>query len=170
MPSIQRFSRYLQESSNVPYRVLKHIEHLEDLLWLEGPQSGITHFENYFSSIIQTLYQPAKGVADIELSIKFDGSPSIICGIHPETKKPFLSTKSLFNSVPKINYTKSDLDINHPHISVLYEIIDCLPQITKGKILHGDLLYSPSKLNSETIDNEDCWTFPPNVIKYVVPK
>ena len=41
----------------------------------------------------------------VNMTVKWDGAPAIICGVNPENGKFFVGTKSVFNKTPKINYT-----------------------------------------------------------------
>ena len=53
------------------------------------------------------------GGRKVNMTVKWDGAPAIICGINPENKKFFVGTKSVFNKTPKINYSVSDISRNH---------------------------------------------------------
>ena len=51
-----------------------------------------------------------QGGADTRVTVKWDGSPAIICGINPENGRFFVGTKSVFNKVnPKISYSQEDV-------------------------------------------------------------
>ena len=56
-----------------------------------------------------------KSKRKIGTTVKWDGAPAIFAGIHPETKRFFVGTKSIFNKEPKINYDEQDVEINHGH-------------------------------------------------------
>ena len=77
----------------------KHQEHFEDTI-LTGDLSALHFFET-----------------DYEVSLKIDGSPSIVFGTNPTNGKFFVCTKSAFNKVKKlkINYAVKALS----NISVL---------------------------------------------------
>jgi hypothetical protein len=55
------------------------------------------------------------GAKSSNLTMKYDGSPSLVFGHHPSNGKFFVATKSAFNKNPKINHTEKDIDKNHGH-------------------------------------------------------
>jgi len=107
------------------------------------------------------------------VTVKWDGSPSIITGIDPSTKKFFVSTKSIENNTPKINYTDEDIDKNHGHApglaKKLKEALKYLPQVIKDSVYQGDFLFSQEDLQMQNIEGEDLITFKPNTITYAIP-
>ena len=97
----------------------------------------------------------------------------MFCGIHPETDKFFVGTKSVFNKNPKINYTNADIDRNHGHapglVSKLKVALKHLKGVVVGGVYQGDLLYTKEDLSNETIDGEKFIVFTPNTITYAIP-
>ena len=51
--------------------------------------------------------------SEFGVTVKWDGAPAIFAGVHPDTGKFFVSSKSLFNKNAKVNYTAADVDVNH---------------------------------------------------------
>ena len=70
-----------------------HLEHLEDLVFNNG-YAGAIEALNYVESLRHML---AEGTGTTtNLTVKWDGSPAIICGIDPSDSKFFVGTKSVF--------------------------------------------------------------------------
>ena len=76
---------------------VKHINHVEDLIFF-GPAMAL----DAFWALTSDRYY-----------VKYDGAPAIVFGICPKTDCFFLSSKSYFNKVPKINYNLEDFEANH---------------------------------------------------------
>jgi len=124
-----------------------HLEHPEDLLLLDGKE-GIDAAINFLSYYYQS-----------NITIKWDGSPAIVFGTCPETKKFFVGTKSVFNKKKiKINYSHYDISQNHegPVAEILHVAYDNLPRISE--VIQGDFI------GFGGVDS-----YKPNVIKYVFP-
>jgi hypothetical protein len=101
----------------------KHISHLEDSI-LTGDLSVLDFFNG-----------------DYEVSLKIDGSPSIVWGTNPVTGNFFVGTKSVFNKVKlKINESHEDIDANHSGnvAQILHCCLDSLPRTEY--IYQGDFL------------------------------
>ncbi|NDG30460.1 hypothetical protein EB118_10365, partial [bacterium] len=85
---------------------LKHLEHPEDHM-LNAGYAGYHHAVN----TLQQAHHILSGKqTDARVSEKYDGSPSLVFGKHPETGRVFVTTKSAFNVNPKVNYTEDDID------------------------------------------------------------
>ena len=107
----------------------------------------------------------------VNMSVKWDGAPAIICGINPENGKFFVGTKSVFNKTPKINYTPGDISKNHSG-PVALKLNACLRDLKRlgiRGIYQGDLLFTKGDLKPAVIDGEKMITFTPNTITYAVP-
>jgi hypothetical protein len=161
-----KFKDYLTEKHQ-----LTHLEHLEDVVFLEG-MKGAKESLDYIKKIVEDI---SKHDTDMVIQQKVDGAPSIIAGWSPEDGRFFVGTKSFFNKTPKINYTPEDVDANHGHSDglskKLKEGLKYLPKvIKKGEILQGDFMFSQDDLKSEKIDGLPVVTFTPNTITYAVPK
>lgn len=135
---------------------LTHLEHVEDNL-MEHPEQ-----------VLQTLNEISSG--DATISLKWDGSPAIIFGTDPFENKFFLSTKSLFNKVPKVNYSCDDIMLNHGDNYVLacklmYAFTLLKANYTDSCIVQADLLFCKSELS---VDELNGVTFKPNTLTYSV--
>ncbi len=159
-----KFKQFLNER-----QVLLHLNHLEDLVFIEGVK-GAEKSLNYLKSIVNDI-----GSHETKLNVqqKIDGAPNITAGWDPKSGKFFVGTKSLFNKTPKINYNSDDVDKNHGHApglaKKLKEALIYLPKvIKKGEIITGDFMFSKDDLKDEIIDGIKVITFTPNTITYAV--
>ena len=157
------FTTFIAESKNV------HMEHLEDTVWNEG-SSGVATAISFLESVAEMLHGNAS--SGVNVTVKWDGAPAVFAGIHPETKKFFVATKSLFNVTPKVNYTNADIDKNHGHAAVLASklkvALKYLGKLGIRGILQGDIMFTDDT-SSTKIDGENYLTFTPNTITYAVP-
>ncbi len=150
--------------------VIKHLTHLEELVLTLKEEGLRTAF-----SFLQELYEIFKGKADSKtfVSVKIDGAPACIVGINPANNHFFVSTKSVGNVNPKINYNDLDIDKNHGHAPGLSKklklALKYLPAVIKGGIYQGDFLFDQEDLKDQNVDGEDLITFKPNTITYAVP-
>lgn len=161
---MKTFKRYLCETVDKN----THLEHVEDLLFLRGLSGAQIAVD-----ILTTLTDMFSGEPhdSIEISIKWDGSPSIICGTNPENGKFFIATKSIFNKTPKLNYTQDDVVNNHSGY-VATALLDCLaflPSLNIEGILQGDLLFTKKDIKPLFQNNEKFVSFRRNVLTYAVP-
>jgi len=163
---MKRFKTLLSEAK------LTHLEHIEDAILDDGYQGGVEALK-MLKQIRDVLTGHSNKAVDIQ--VKVDGAPAVVCGTCPETGKFFVGTKSIFNRNPKVNYTKADIDANHGNSeglsNKLKAALDHLPKIwKKGLILQGDFMFTPDDLKDVTIDDVDYTTFTPNTITYAIPK
>ena len=149
---------------------LTHLEHIEDEILNTGKAGS-----DYALDMLYSLGKMVEGHSfnKVNLSIKWDGAPAIVCGIDPKTKRFFVGTKSLFNkSNPKINFTSRDIDKNHGDKPGLAEklklALKFLPSLNIRNILQGDFLFDNKTLKREVIDNKTMLVFTPNTITYAV--
>ena len=143
-----------------------HLEHLEDDIINRGAKGGENAI-NFLKSVRNMLAGSAGGV---NMTVKWDGAPAIVCGVNPENGKFFVGTKSVFNKTPKINYTTSDIRRNHGG-EVAKKLQVCLANLSRQNIrgiLQGDLLFTDD-LKLINIDGEKMISFTPNTITYAVP-
>jgi hypothetical protein len=159
------FRRFLIEeaSSQDEGEKLVHIEHLED----HPINDGSKGFEHAVGALDQAHQHIIAGAHDSSLTMKHDGSPSIVYGTHPETGKFFVASKSAFNKTPKINYTPEDIVKNHGHAPGLVEklthALHHLPKITPPQgVFQGDVLFSGKDKEKENGKVK----FKPNTITY----
>lgn len=150
-----------------PEQHLKHLTHAEDRV-LYGGRSGFHHVHEVLSNVhasISGQHSPTK------VTIKKDGSPSIVAGYHPENGKFFVASKSAFNKDPKINYSEADIEANHGHAPGLVEklkhALKHLPKVMPKKgVYQGDVMHSHDDLH-HTADHV---SFTPNTITYTAKR
>ena len=147
-----------------------HLQHIEDIILTDG-HSGGEAVVNYFQGILQTL----QGSADqpINVSVKWDGAPAIVCGINPENGRWFVGTKGVFGKTPKLNYTKEDIARNHGTDDLGQKLLKCLVHLQKLNIkgiVQGDYMFHRETLQRQSMSGENYLTFKPNTITYAVPE
>ena len=156
------FKQYLSESKNT------HLEHLEDEIINNGYQGGLNAVE--FLKSLRNMLVGSSG-RKVNVSVKWDGAPAVICGVNPENGKFFVGSKSVFNVTPKINYTPADIRKNHKG-GLVDKLIVALKELKKLNIkgvVQGDFLYTPDEIKTATIRGEKVITFTPNTITYAIP-
>ena len=151
-----------------------HLEHLEDDIinnGYEGGQNAIAFLE----SLNEMLSGHSK--SSLNLTVKWDGAPAIVCGPSPENGKFFVGTKSVFNKTPKVNYSIADIRKNHTGevANILRECLTYLSGIGMKEILQGDLMFTSSGKKKTTYKDpsgkqEQMISFQPNTIVYMVPE
>lgn len=124
-------------------RQIKHLTHVEDRALQTGEKGALRSF----SSLRATADHIATGKKSSELTTKYDGSPAIVYGHHPDNGKFFVASKSAFNKTPKINYTPEDIQRNHGHAPGLVEklkhALKHLPKVTPNEgVYQGDMMFS----------------------------
>ena len=157
------FKQYLSESKNT------HLEHLEDEIINNGYQGGVNAVE--FLKSLRNMLVGSSG-RKVNVSVKWDGAPAVICGTNPENGKFFVGSKSVFNVIPKINYTPADIRKNHSG-GLVDKLIVALRELKKLNIkgvVQGDFLYTPDEIKTATIRGEKVITFTPNTITYAIPE
>jgi len=144
-----------------------HLEHLEDDIINRGTKGGENAL-NFLRSVRDMLAGSSR--KKVNMTVKWDGAPAIICGIDPENGKFFVGTKSVFNKNPKVNYTNADIKKNHSGelATKLSIALRELSRLGIKGVLQGDFLFAASDLKSATIDGESMITFTPNTITYAV--
>ena len=156
------FKQYLNEAKNT------HLEHLEDEIINNGYEGGLNAIE--FLKSLRNMLVGSSG-RKVNVSVKWDGAPAVICGVNPENGKFFVGSKSLFNVNPKINYTPADIRKNHTG-GLADKLIVALRELKKLNIkgvVQGDFLYTPDEIKTATIRGEKVITFTPNTITYAIP-
>jgi len=139
-----KFQFYLKEAASE--EKLKHLEHAEDHVI----NSGFDGFAHAYHNL-QDVHDHLSGKkSKTKITTKYDGSPSIVFGHHPETGKFFVASKSAFNKDPKINHTEEDIDRNHGHAPGLAEKLKIalkhLPKVApKTGVYQGDVMHSGIK-------------------------
>jgi hypothetical protein len=143
MLSFNKFLLEQETNEEGASRQIKHLTHVEDR-HLQTGEKGALHA---MSSLKAAAAHVANGDKDSQLTTKYDGSPAIVYGHHPENGKFFVASKSAFNKTPKINYTPEDVDKNHGHapglVSKLKQALQHLPKIVSEKgVYQGDILFT----------------------------
>jgi hypothetical protein len=156
------FKTFLKEE-NEPDGKLKHIHHAEDRPLLHGNKG----FEHAYAALNQAHGHIKSGGNSSSLTMKYDGSPSIVFGHHPETGKFFVASKSAFNVNPKINYTHADILKNHGHapglMDKLHSALNHLKKVApKSGVYQGDMMFS----EGDKKESKKGVSFTPNTITY----
>lgn len=155
---------------------LKHLEHAEDHP-LNAGYAGFHHAINTLTSVHHAITNPTKDGEKhpASVSTKYDGSPSIVFGHHPENGRFFVASKSAFNVNPKINYSEKDIEANHGHAPGLVEKLKValkhLPKIAPAHgVFQGDVMHTGIKSKSnpqgDVTKNGEKYSFTPNTITY----
>ena len=151
-----------------------HLEHLEDDIINNGYAGG----QNAIA-FLESLNEMLSGhsTSKVNISVKWDGAPAIVCGPSPENGKFFVGTKSVFNKTPKVNYNIADIRKNHegPVANILRECLQYLSGLGMKEILQGDLMFTNSSKKKTTYKDpsgkqEQMISFQPNTIVYMVPE
>ena len=146
---------------------LKHLEHLEDEMLNYGVD-GCMAAVSFLKELKKMLgHQESTGF----MQTKWDGAPSVICGMDPLANIFFVGTKSVFNKdTPKICYSEEDVDEMYSgdlaeKLKFSYRYFSKLG--IRG-VIQGDLLFT-SDIRTETVNGERLYTFRPNTITYGIP-
>ena len=146
---------------------LTHLEHAEDHV-IHGGQAGFSHAYHNLKDVHDRLTGKENAT---KVTMKYDGSPSVIFGTNPENGKFFVATKSAFNKNPKINYTPEDIERNHGHAPGLVEklkaALEHLPKSTPKKgVFQGDIMHTRGDVKVQGNKVK----FTPNTITYSADK
>jgi hypothetical protein len=159
------FKDFLSEEASE--EKLKHLEHAEDHV-IHGGQAGFSHAYHNLKDVHDRLTGKENAT---KVTMKYDGSPSVVFGTNPENGRFFVATKSAFNKNPKINYTHEDIEKNHGHAPGLVEKLKAalthLPKSTPKKgVFQGDIMHSKGdvKVHGNKVK------FTPNTITYAADK
>ena len=147
-----------------------HLEHIEDIVVTDGYEGGKAVIE-YFRGLLLTLKGTSSEAMDV--SVKWDGAPAVVCGTNPDNGKFFVGTKSVFAQAAKINYTKKDIANNHGTDDLGQKLLKCLVHLRKLNIqgvVQGDLLFTDEDITRKNVDGKPNLTFTPNTITYAVPE
>ena len=147
---------------------LKHLEHLEDEMLNYGVE-GCKAAVSFLQELKKMLgHQESSGF----MQTKWDGAPSVVCGVDPMSGVFFVGTKSVFNKTePKLcaseeavnNYYQGDL------AEKLKYSLRYFSQLGIKGVIQGDLLFTDSTRTRENVDGEELYTFRPNTITYGIP-
>jgi len=170
-----------------------HLTHLEELVLTQG-EAGYQLARSFLLELIKNL--GGNSNAKVSTSVKWDGAPAMFVG-RGQDGKFFVGTKSVFNAVPKLNYTAEDIINNHSKavkkdgkfirdedgnvrdedgnighgglVDKLKRALIELPKLGIKNILQGDFMFDDSMLKKINIDGEPHYQFQPNTIAYSVP-
>ena len=161
---MKKFSTFIREQDEPQQqqKTLQHIAHPEDRHLMDGHQG----FEHAHEALMRAHAHIKAKQNNSNLTMKYDGSPAIVFGHHPENGKFFVATKSIGNKNPKINHTNEDIDRNHGHAPGLAQklkhALKHLPKVTpKHGVYHGDLMHT-----REDHHFHEAVSFTPNTITY----
>lgn len=159
------FAKFLTEALEL--KKLTHLEHPEDHV-IHAGNIGAEHALNTLQHVHNKI-TGKKSSADVH--VKYDGSPSIVFGHHPETKKFFVGTKAAFSKNPKLNYTTSDIKKNHgEHPELVKKMGHALKHLKKiapeHGVYQGDLMHHTGAVSSD----KTSYHFTPNTLTYSVKK
>lgn len=159
------FKQFISEDASE--EKLKHLEHAEDHV-IHGGSAGFSHAYHNLKDVHDRLTGKENAT---KVTMKYDGSPSVVFGTNPENDRFFVATKSAFNKNPKINYTPEDIERNHGHAPGLVEklkaALEHLPKSTPKKgVFQGDIMHSKGdvKVHGSKVK------FTPNTITYAADK
>ena len=171
---MRSFIGYITEAAKLAdtTKVLKHIDHAED--FLRFGEEGFNHVHRSLS-LLHGAMRGQRNEASYGLTTKYDGSPSVTFGYHPDTHRFFVSTKSLFNKDAKVNYTDADIERNHGHapglVKKLKTALQHLPKIAPHhKIMQGDMMYTNTRADKDVTSDRSHHHFTPNTITYSVDR
>ena len=160
-----RFTEFLKEDKEEDK--LKHLEHVEDHVIHSG-HKGFGHAFHTLNDVHNNLQ--GKGGKDTQVTMKYDGSPAVIFGKHPENGKFFVASKSAFNKTPKINHTHEDIAKNHGHapglVQKLSAALDHAHKIEPQGIYQADIMHAGDVKHDKKSNRVD---FTPNTITYHAP-
>lgn len=154
---------------------LTHLEHAEDHV-INAGEKGFAHAYHNLTDVHDKIMGKHN---EAKITTKYDGSPSVVFGHHPQTGKFFVATKSAFNKSPKLNYTDKDVETNHGHsaglVTKLKHALKHLPKIApKTGVYQGDLMHSGVKSDShkegDVEEKHGKYHFKPNTITYSTKK
>lgn len=152
-----------------PHR-LSHLAHLEDVVFDYG-YNGVD-IALGFLELVRANLEQGKGSVKKNITTKWDGSPSIICGIDPIDGQFFVGTKAALSKEPKVIKKASDLTKyygDQPELaSKLKYAYRYLSKIGMTGIMQGDLMFTKNDLYSEEIGGKQYVMFKPNTIAYAV--
>ena len=154
------FSGFITEQKNT------HMTHIEDKV-LYGGVNGTRQA----ILALRSLRDMLGGEHDGNVSIKWDGAPSIFCGTDPSDGKFFVAKKGIFNKNPMVYKTDADIDADTSgDLAVkLKDALKYLPALGIKGVIQGDFLFSKSDVSTAKIKGKKYLTFHPNTIVYALP-
>lgn len=160
------FRNFIIEAKAANEEKLTHLEHAEDHVL----NAGHDGFRHALSNLMDVHHRLTGGKNDTKVTMKYDGSPSVVFGRNPDNGKFFVASKSAFNVNPKINYNEKDIEDNHGHapglVTKLKYALKHLPKVTpKEGVFQGDIMHTEGDVELKGPNA----TFKPNTIQYATP-
>jgi len=147
----------------------KHLTHLEELI-LTDKKDGALRAINYLEALTQILDSDTPRA--VNSTVKYDGAPAVILGSDPNGKF-FVGSKSVFNKIPKINYSVDDIKQNHAStpglVDKLVQTFVHFKNLRFNSVYQGDFLFDDEIKEINDIDGVQHVIFKPNTIVYAVP-
>ena len=146
---------------------LKHLEHLEDEMLNYGVE-GCMAAVSFLKELRKMLGRQENAGF---MQTKWDGAPSVVCGVDPITEAFFVGTKSVFNKTePKLCFTEEIIDEYYQGdlAEKLKYALKYFIDLNIDGVIQGDLLFT-TDLRKETVNGEQLYTFRPNTITYGIP-
>lgn len=159
---MKNFKHYIVEEKNT------HMMHIENALLytgVKGTERALVALRDLYKMLSGTK---AEGKT---VTQKWDGAPAVFAGPDPITGEFFVAKKGIFNKNPVVY--KSEADVRADTSGDLAEKLVACFKYLKGlnlkTIIQGDLMFTQSDLETETIDGKSYVTFQPNTIVYAIP-
>ena len=147
----------------------KHLTHLEELI-LTDEKDGAVRAINYLEALTEIL--DSNTPRSVNATVKYDGAPAVILGVDPAGRF-FVGSKSVFNKVPKVNYSVNDIKVNHAEapglVDKLVQTFTHFKNLSFDSAYQGDFLFDDDIKEVINIEGVPHITFKPNTIVYAVP-
>ena len=148
-----------------------HLEHLEDdiiNLGYKGAQQSIAFVE----ALLQ-LFQGGNN-SKLNITVKWDGAPAVVCGKDPETGFFFVATKhAAFAKDMRLAFNEEMIDMYYAGKGGLIDTLKTtfreLKNLNMTDVLQGDILFTDTTKKTQIIEKKQYITFKPNTIVYAVP-
>ena len=160
--------RQLLSEKKAPEGKLTHLDHLEEEIF-NGGIGGIKKALDFLRALRDML--AGKGTKKVNVTVKFDGAPSVVTGINPDNGKFFVATKSAFNANPLLYYSEAEIDKSESgdKAEKLKLMFRYLKELGIKGVIQGDFMFAEDTLKHQTIHGDKFLTFQPNTITYAVP-
>ena len=148
---------------------LTHLEHVED----EMLNYGVAGCEKIVEDFQELRHMLGCGGSGF-VQTKWDGSPSVVCGIDPANGMFFVAKKSAFNKKPELCYTYQDIDDYYGKkqglVETLRYALDYFSELGIQGVIQGDFLFTDKTIEkNKTIHGHKLHTFTPQSIEYGIP-
>ncbi len=148
---------------------LKHLEHIEDEMLNYGVE-GCKSIVSFLKELRKMLgCDNSTGY----MQTKWDGLPSVICGINPSTGTFFVGTKSVFNKLePKMAGTDNGIEMHYGTGDLADKLKLCLKyfkQLGIKGVIQGDFIAAKNDIKLENVHGEKLYTFGNQAITYGIP-